>query len=232
MRPNPRCARVSVRTGRSIHGCRRRVRAVRFQPDIPRMTVQRFSMASLQGVLGFSESTGSSTCSATTMATAKQRQPRKPRARADCQRMQVSPLYILEHLVGENMHRSAMSITRLECQVSELVNSDACPCPTIQGSCRTSTNEDEAWVVPGARDGARPNVMGLASLGLEIGIFGDFLYSVLLLDAILGLDLLGRALSRSQVVPGRGWTALGRICLAYGRCVGSECTGSVSTGFL
>jgi hypothetical protein len=32
--------------------------------------------------------------------------------------------------------------------------------------------------------------MGLASVGLETGIFGDFLYS-----AILGLDFLGLALS-------------------------------------
>jgi hypothetical protein len=41
--------------------------------------------------------------------------------------------------------------------------------------------------------------MGLASLGLEIGVFFDFLYSVLLLNEILGLYLLGLALSRSQV---------------------------------
>ena len=41
--------------------------------------------------------------------------------------------------------------------------------------------------------------MGLASLGLEIGIFCYFLYSVLLFNAILGLDFLGRALSRPQV---------------------------------
>ena len=41
--------------------------------------------------------------------------------------------------------------------------------------------------------------MGLTSLGLEIGSFCDFLYSVLLFNAILGLDFLGLALSRSQV---------------------------------
>jgi hypothetical protein len=41
-----------------------------------------------------------------------------------------------------------------------------------------------------------PNFMGLASLGLEIGIFCDFLCSVLLLSVVLGLDLLGLALSR------------------------------------
>ena len=37
--------------------------------------------------------------------------------------------------------------------------------------------------------------MGLASLGLEIGIFCDYLYSILPLNAILGLDFLGLALS-------------------------------------
>jgi hypothetical protein len=46
----------------------------------------------------------------------------------------------------------------------------------------------------GAPDRASPNFMGLASLGLEIGIFCDFLYSVLLLNA-LGLDVLGLARS-------------------------------------
>jgi hypothetical protein len=46
--------------------------------------------------------------------------------------------------------------------------------------------------------------MGLASLGLDIDIFCDFLYSVLiiLLKAILGLDFLGLALSRPQVLGG------------------------------
>ena len=42
--------------------------------------------------------------------------------------------------------------------------------------------------------------MGPASLGLDIGIFCDFLYSVLLMSAILGLDFLGLALSRPQVL--------------------------------
>jgi hypothetical protein len=41
--------------------------------------------------------------------------------------------------------------------------------------------------------------MGPASLGLEIVIFYDFLYSILILNAILGLDCLGLALSRPQV---------------------------------
>ena len=40
------------------------------------------------------------------------------------------PLYILEHLVGENIYRYPMSLTSLECQVSELVSSDACSRPT------------------------------------------------------------------------------------------------------
>ena len=40
----------------------------------------------------------------------------------------------------------------------------------------------------GARDSAAasPNVMGLSSLGLEIGVFGHFLYRVLLLSMIWG----------------------------------------------
>jgi hypothetical protein len=41
--------------------------------------------------------------------------------------------------------------------------------------------------------------MGLGSFGLEIGIFCDFLYSVLLFDATSGLDFSGRALSWPQV---------------------------------
>jgi hypothetical protein len=44
---------------------------------------------------------------------------------------------------------------------------------------------------PGLGIGLAPNFMGL-----EIGIFCDFLYSILLFNAILGLDFLGLALSR------------------------------------
>jgi hypothetical protein len=40
-----------------------------------------------------------------------------------------------------------------------------------------------------------PGFMGLASLGLGIAIFCDSLYSVLVLNASLGLDFLGLALS-------------------------------------
>jgi hypothetical protein len=45
-------------------------------------------------------------------------------------------------------------------------------------------------VLHGAQDRASPNFakLGLTSLGLEIGSLGDSLYSVLLLNAILGLD--------------------------------------------
>jgi hypothetical protein len=50
----------------------------------------------------------------------------------------------------------------------------------------------------GAQDRASPNFMGLASLGLDIGILCGFLYSVLLLDAILDLNFLRLALSRPQ----------------------------------
>jgi hypothetical protein len=38
------------------------------------------------------------------------------------------------------------------------------------------------------------NFMGLASLGVDIDISGDLLYSVLLLDVMLGLDFSGLAL--------------------------------------
>jgi hypothetical protein len=61
---------------------------------------------------------------------------------------------------------------------------------------------DHDWFRPGLRTGlASPNFMGLASFGLDIGTFCDFLHRVLLLDAILGLDFLGLALSRLQVPP-------------------------------
>jgi hypothetical protein len=56
----------------------------------------------------------------------------------------------------------------------------------------------------GAHDRASPNFMGLASLGLEIGIFSGFLYSVLLLNVLLGLDLLGLALNRGRRCPNKG----------------------------
>jgi hypothetical protein len=51
----------------------------------------------------------------------------------------------------------------------------------------------------GALGRASPNFMGLASLGLDIGTFCDFLYSVLLLSVFLELDFLGLDLSRPQV---------------------------------
>jgi hypothetical protein len=40
--------------------------------------------------------------------------------------------------------------------------------------------------------------MGLASLALNIGVFCDFLYNILLFKAILGLDFLRLALSRRR----------------------------------
>ena len=54
------------------------------------------------------------------------------------------------------------------------------------------------WVWRGALDRASPNFMGLASFGLEIGVFCDFLDRVLLLSVILGLYFLGLALSWPQ----------------------------------
>ena len=45
-------------------------------------------------------------------------------------------------------------------------------------------------------DLASPSFMGLARFGPDIGIFCDFLYSVLLVSAIFGLYFLGLYLSR------------------------------------
>jgi hypothetical protein len=56
-----------------------------------------------------------------------------------------------------------------------------------------------AYVRTGAQDRASPSVMGLASFGLPIGIFWDYLYIILLFDVILWLAFLGLALSRPQV---------------------------------
>ena len=47
-----------------------------------------------------------------------------------------------------------------------------------------------------ASPGEPPNFMGLAKVGLEIGVFSDLLYSVLLANTILGLYFLALALSR------------------------------------
>ena len=51
----------------------------------------------------------------------------------------------------------------------------------------------------GAHDRASPNFMGLTSLGCGIGIFCDSRNRAFVFNAILGLDSLGRALSRPQV---------------------------------
>ena len=75
---------------------------------------------------------------------------------------------------------------------------------------------DDPNATPGVGPGAHmptiglaPNFVGLASLGLQIGIFCDFLYSVLLLSAVLGLDFLGLTLSRPQVGPSiEQWSAM------------------------
>jgi hypothetical protein len=48
-------------------------------------------------------------------------------------------------------------------------------------------------VTAGAQDRASPNFMGLASLGLDIDVFCNFIYSVLQLNVILGVDFLGLA---------------------------------------
>jgi hypothetical protein len=85
--------------------------------------------------------------------------------------------------------------------------------------------------------------MGLASFGLEIGIFCEFLHCVLLLSAILGLDFLGLALSRPQVLgtiyhcgemilTGPHWVCLPvcdqQECVTNGEDCGAQCTDSDS----
>ena len=50
-----------------------------------------------------------------------------------------------------------------------------------------SGDRDSGWT--------SPNFMGLGTFGLEIGMLCDFLYIVFLLNAVLGLDFLGLALS-------------------------------------
>ena len=75
----------------------------------------------------------------------------------------------------------------------------ACPRP----HSRAASSARAAWTAgfhDRAHDRASPNLTGLASLALDIGFFCDLLYSVLLLSAVLGLDFLGRALSRPQVL--------------------------------
>jgi hypothetical protein len=80
--------------------------------------------------------------------------------------------------------------------------------------------------------------IGLASLGLDIGIFCDFIRSILILNVILELYFLGLALSRPQVRRGpardhlrpavrhrRPWSARAGSCRAtridpsIGRCI-------------
>ena len=56
-----------------------------------------------------------------------------------------------------------------------------------------------ATVATGAQDRASPNCMGLASFGLEIGIFCDFLHSVLLFNVNLGAIFL-----RASPIPAAG----------------------------
>jgi hypothetical protein len=64
------------------------------------------------------------------------------------------------------------------------------------------------WQPAVLRGAASLNVMGLASFGLGIGIFCDFVYSVLLSNTALGLDFLGLALLQPQV-PGLYWQPRG-----------------------
>jgi Cu-Zn family superoxide dismutase len=86
---------------------------------------------------------------------------------------------------------------------------------TLVASFADACEVVEAEVLGGAHDMASPNFMGLASLGLEIGIFCDFLCSVLLLNAILGLDFSGLALSRPQVLRRIGSNWVGQSHLPF-----------------
>ena len=67
---------------------------------------------------------------------------------------------------------------------------------------RSRSSLSVARAPPGSAGGAqaRFDLMGLARLGLEISNLCDSLYSILLLNVILGLDFLGCALSRPQVI--------------------------------
>jgi hypothetical protein len=58
---------------------------------------------------------------------------------------------------------------------------------------RSRSSLSVARAPPGSAGGAqaRFDLMGLARLGLEIGTLCDSLYSILLLNVILGLDFLG-----------------------------------------
>jgi hypothetical protein len=92
---------------------------------------------------------------------------------------------------------------------------EACDDHTCRGILRGGNNYrplGSRWYFPqpgglngevedGALDRATssPNFMGLTSLGLDVGTFCDFLYSVLPFNAVLGLYFLGLALSRPQV---------------------------------
>jgi hypothetical protein len=73
-----------------------------------------------------------------------------------------------------------MSLKGSECQVSKSVHSDT------SHVTRHTRQPPRAGLT---QDRASPNFMGLASLGLDVGTFGNLLYSVLLLDVNLGLDL-------------------------------------------
>jgi hypothetical protein len=70
----------------------------------------------------------------------------------------------------------------------------------LQGGLRL---EERYRCVAGLRMGLAPKCMGLASLGLDIGISCDYLYSIFQLNVILALYFLGLALSRPQGHSGR-----------------------------
>ena len=67
------------------------------------------------------------------------------------------------------------------------------------GACPGCSATPRRRTTRGAQDRTSTNFMGLASLGLDIDIFCDFLYIFLRLSVILGLGCLGLVLSRPQV---------------------------------
>jgi hypothetical protein len=70
------------------------------------------------------------------------------------------------------------------------------------GTLLKLTAEASNWWDHGAQDWSSPNFMELARFGLDIDIFCDFLFSVLLLNAIFGARFL-----RARPVPAAGGTS-------------------------
>ena len=97
--------------------------------------------------------------------------------------------------------------------------------PAMVGTAAGRHDSEMRLVARGAPDRPSPDAMGLASLGLAITIFCDSLHSVLLLNAVLGVDFLGRALCPGRRSRGSSGTPV-RTCwtgAATGRARRSAC---------